>query len=101
METKVFGYPAVKSKELIYYSDNITEEKQLNTATTILGINRNTKMVVETVVDIMTTQLNDTIINFRALSAFAEIILEDDSANIDKYFFASGSTIGTISHRVF
>lgn len=95
------AYPAVKSIDYYYFNDKITERKQLNAATTILGINRNEKMIVETVVkDIMTTQLSDTIINFAVLKAFAEIKKEKEPDNLDDYYFASGATIGTVSHRV-
>ncbi len=96
---KNYGYPEVKLVDKVYFSDRVTDTKQLNASAKIIGVNIDKENIIELILkDETTAYLQDSLINDTLISAF---INRTDPNELEDYYFVQGVTISSVTHRTY
>ena len=91
-------YPAIETIEKVYYNDKVTNQKSINLAIAILGINITKSDKVELLIkDEITTLLPEEMIDYKILGALKEKLSNNpDYAN---FYYATGATLSSITYK--
>ena len=94
------AYPKVETATNVYFNDRLTNKKSLDIAITLLKLsiakNETSDLIIK---DELTTKLPDSLINHSVLEALKEKLSK--SSEYEKYFFADGATLSSITYKKF
>ncbi|MDZ4712644.1 MAG: hypothetical protein SGI89_10010 [bacterium] len=94
---KNYSYPEVKLVDKVYFTDRVTDTKQLNASAKIIGVNIDKENIIElTLKDETTAYLQDSLINDTLITAFINRI---NPSELQDYYFVQGVTISSVTHR--